>query len=350
MDNMFVDVDRTEISNKNFSSKVLMVLKEFFWIKGGIVWKLLLYVYIWTNFSSIFNSMFKWLMFTFMVVRKDSEFYYYPDLGADFTDIFFSSFDEFGIWHICYEIFALLLVVFFAFILDRFSTEDMGIKISIKGVFLFITGIFVAFTLVSSINLILYLNGNLKVEGLMSEVNPSLKNISYLIIFQGVLYVLVAIQEEMLARGYMINNFKWLQEKGTKGSVMTILLCSGIFAIFHIYNIDKIEFSNLLGLFNIGLLAILFCTYFVCYKDLWLLIGAHFGWNFFMGPFYGTTVSNVEKLQGKSVFKVTITGSEYMTGGGFGPEGSLVTTAILIAIITGVIVIARRKTNLIIKN
>ena len=61
--------------------------------------------------------------------------------------------------------------------------------------------------------------------------------------------------------------------------------------------------------------------------NLWVPIGIHWAWNFFEGPFYGTTVSGSEPMF--SIITPEITGkltaeAAKLTGGEFGPEASLV--------------------------
>ena len=61
-------------------------------------------------------------------------------------------------------------------------------------------------------------------------------------------------------------------------------------------------------------------------KNLWFGILLHFSWNFFQGPLLGFEVSG---LPLQSLLQHDIQGSELLTGGKFGFEGSLVATVLL---------------------
>jgi hypothetical protein len=56
----------------------------------------------------------------------------------------------------------------------------------------------------------------------------------------------------------------------------------------------------------------------------------HLTWNFFQGPIFGFEVSGIES---ESIINQSVTGSDYITGGEFGFEGSLLATALIIVLI-----------------
>ncbi len=63
-------------------------------------------------------------------------------------------------------------------------------------------------------------------------------------------------------------------------------------------------------------------------KMLWLSIGMHIGWNFFQGPIFGFSVSGHKKI---SLLKhISTSDKEYITGGEFGPEGSILIIPIIV--------------------
>jgi hypothetical protein len=68
-------------------------------------------------------------------------------------------------------------------------------------------------------------------------------------------------------------------------------------------------------------------------KQLWLPIGLHIGWNFFEGTVFGFPVSGLSLY---SIVRTSITGPEYWTGGGFGPEAGLI---LLPALLLGTILV-----------
>jgi uncharacterized protein len=83
-----------------------------------------------------------------------------------------------------------------------------------------------------------------------------------------------------------------------------------------------------------------------CYlatRRMWLAIGVHAAWNFVEGGVFGTVVSG---YQIPGWLRSTVTGQEWLTGGAFGPEGSLVTLAVTSAAGAALLVVAWRRGSL----
>lgn len=123
------------------------------------------------------------------------------------------------------------------------------------------------------------------------------------------------IGEEMLFHGYA---FQVLM--GALGPFATILPVSVLFALAHGGNLNV----SSLGLVNTGLWGVLLGFAFYRSGDLWLPIGLHVGWNWML-PLFGTNLSG---------FTMNVTGyvmrwktSPLWSGGAYGPEGGLLTTA-----------------------
>ena len=129
------------------------------------------------------------------------------------------------------------------------------------------------------------------------------------ILWATALFTCVAISEELLIRGYVLNNLMRSFNK-----YVALVLSSALFAVMHLLN-PNIDILSILGLFVAGLLLGL-C--YVLTKNLWLPIALHFSWNFFQSLF-GFNVS------GQDFYSLIITsfqkGNEF-NGGAFGFEGS----------------------------
>ncbi|MEP6747652.1 MAG: CPBP family intramembrane glutamic endopeptidase [Bacteroidota bacterium] len=139
------------------------------------------------------------------------------------------------------------------------------------------------------------------------------------------LMVIIAFSEEIVFRGYVLNN---LLESSNKW--LALLISALIFALAHSANPD----FSIVGACNIFIAGILLGVNYIYTKNLWFGIMLHFTWNFFQGPILGYDVSGL-KLQ--SLFQHEIQGNILLTGGKFGFEGSLVAT-ILCALAVGVII------------
>lgn len=125
-------------------------------------------------------------------------------------------------------------------------------------------------------------------------------------------FFLVSWQEELLSRGYWLQNLS----DGLNRS-LGVLLSSAIFALIHLFN-PNLSWLAFLGLFLSGL----FLAYgYLRTQQLWLPIGLHLGWNFFEGIVFGFPVSGNYTYQ---LIRQTTTGPELITGGAFGPEAGLI--------------------------
>lgn len=146
-------------------------------------------------------------------------------------------------------------------------------------------------------------------------------NILKSMIYPFILFIGVAISEEYLSRGYLHGLIK--RDFGAKAS---IIVNSLLFALLHITNPGILQ--SPLPLINLMLAGILFGVAREATGGLWLPIGIHFTWNFFMGNIYGIAVSGMDI--GSSVITSAPKGHPIIAGGDFGLEGSIITSIVLI--------------------
>jgi uncharacterized protein len=140
------------------------------------------------------------------------------------------------------------------------------------------------------------------------------------LLFVSVLLLFGAVGEEMLFRGY---GFQVLV-KGI-GAFATILPVAVLFGLAHSQNLD----FGPLALFNTILWGVVLGYAYIRSGDLWLPIGLHFGWNWAL-PMLGVNLSG---------FTMDVTGyamhwkiGGLLSGGAYGPEGGLLTTAVAIGL------------------
>lgn len=133
------------------------------------------------------------------------------------------------------------------------------------------------------------------------------------------LFGLVAFLEEMVFRGYLLNNLLQSMNKW-----WALILSSGLFALLHINNNN----ANLLSIINIFAAGMLLGVNYIYTRNLWFAIFFHFGWNFFQGAILGYNVSGIET--GSSMLHQRITGKEILTGGSFGFEASILCTGLFL--------------------
>jgi hypothetical protein len=127
-----------------------------------------------------------------------------------------------------------------------------------------------------------------------------------------VVFIIVGWQEELLSRGYLLQNIA-----DGFNLFWGVLLSSFLFALGHIFN-PNMGWPAAAGLFLAGI----FLAYaYLRTRRLWLPIGLHIGWNFFESTVLGFPVSGLSLF---SLIQHSIDGPEWLTGGAFGPEAGLV--------------------------
>ena len=190
-----------------------------------------------------------------------------------------------------------------------------------------IIGASIGFVLQSLTILVMYLNGNYSVV----NINP----FSFILIPFALMFT-VAIIEEILIRGII---FRIMEEK--LGSYIALTISSLLFGALHLAN----PHGTLISGICITTAGFLMGAAFIYSRSLWMPIALHFAWNFTQSGIFGAITSGNEKT--KSLLEAKIQGPEFITGGAFGPEGSIQAIAFC-ALGTLILLILSRKQNKII--
>ncbi len=151
--------------------------------------------------------------------------------------------------------------------------------------------------------------------------NFSLRAVSH----EGLVVILLiggALLEELSFRGYP---FQRLVEAIRPIGAITVL--SILFGAVHLQNPNAGGILSL-GFFNTILVGVLFSYAYLRTRTLWLPIGMHFSWNFFLGVVYGLPVSGLRDFS--IVVRSGARGSHILTGGAYGIEASLPGTLVLL--------------------
>ena len=144
------------------------------------------------------------------------------------------------------------------------------------------------------------------------------------------LFAVVSLNEEIAIRGYILQNLS-----SSFNKYIALVLSSLVFMIMHIGNPNM----SAVPLFNLFLAGLLLGVYCIHKNNLWFPIGAHITWNYFQGPVLGFEVSGNDV---DSIFIQSLNGSELITGGEFGFEGSIILTTFMII---GIIYLDRRYSS-----
>ena len=148
--------------------------------------------------------------------------------------------------------------------------------------------------------------------------------------------VLAGVLEEVLIRGVVFRILEqWL------GSWIALTISAVIFGALHLLNPG----ATLLNAAAISIEAgVLLAAAFMLTRRLWLCIGTHIAWNFTQGGIFSVAVSG-----GKStgLLQSRMAGPDWLTGGTFGAEASVVALVVCAAAGVVLIVLAIRKGNVV---
>jgi uncharacterized protein len=208
--------------------------------------------------------------------------------------------------------------------LDRRAITSLGLAVNPRAALDLLIGILITFLMMAFIYLPEWVCGWVEFESFAWQSQPVWKvALSTLGMFA--VFVAVGWQEELLARGY------WLQNLADGLSLFWgVFISSVFFASGHLLN-PNFSWTAMLGL----ILAGLFLAYgYLRSRQLWLPIGLHIGWNFFEGTVFGFPVSGLTGMP-RLVLQST-KGNPLITGGEFGPEAGLV---VIPAMVLGAVLI-----------
>lgn len=146
----------------------------------------------------------------------------------------------------------------------------------------------------------------------------------------------VAVTEELLFRGVL---FRIAEER--VGTWAALVATSALFGLSHLLN----ENATLWGATAIAIEAggMLTAAY-IATRSLWLPIGLHFGWNFAASGIFSTEVSGNGATRG--LLESSTSGSTLVTGGSFGPEGSVFAVLFCVLVTAGLLWLAHRRGQL----
>lgn len=125
--------------------------------------------------------------------------------------------------------------------------------------------------------------------------------------------VFVALVEEILFRGVLFR----LPERAL-GTRLALLVSGLVFAVAHLPN----DGVTLLAVANTALAGLLFAAAYLATRRLWLPIGVHFAWNFISDGVFSLPTSG---HPARGMLQGQLSGPEWLTGGAYGLEASIVT-------------------------
>ena len=137
-------------------------------------------------------------------------------------------------------------------------------------------------------------------------------------LFSFTLFFLVAVSEEIFFRGIL---FRMINRRWNLWAALVISAL--IFGGLHIFNDNATLWSSIAIAIEAGSL---YGAAYAYNKNLWLPIGIHWIWNYTQGNILGFPVSGEDNVT--SVITPEISGPQWLTGGSFGAEASVIAAVI----------------------
>ena len=139
--------------------------------------------------------------------------------------------------------------------------------------------------------------------------------------------------EEVATRGWLLTRIA-----ARTNLPLAIAISSSLFGILHMGNAG-VTFLSVLNMILDGVLAGLL---FIYTDSIWLVVAQHGTWNYVQGNLLGFQVSGTGA--DASIFSFTMgSGPDWLTGGTFGAEGSIITTLVLLVSLVIVYRLGERK-------
>ena len=142
------------------------------------------------------------------------------------------------------------------------------------------------------------------------------------LVLSGVLFIVSALAEEALLRGYPLQTM-------TRAGLFAVgaVITSVAFAALHMSNPN---FSLGVAVLNLVIAGIWFAVAYWRTRSLWLPLGVHWSWNWALGSVFGLPVSGLTDIAPNPLFRGVDLGPAWLTGGDYGVEGGLAGTLALI--------------------
>jgi hypothetical protein len=157
------------------------------------------------------------------------------------------------------------------------------------------------------------------------------------------LILVAAMLEEVAYRGVL---FRMLED--TLGTWPALWLQSLVFSLHHLGNVEDADLVATLTTAVSGTLIGAFWTLvFVHTRNLWIVGVHHAAWNFAI-VLTGLPLSGLEDWRALAPFESQYNGPDWLTGGAFGPETSVLTIGVSVVCLAALAYEARRRKRIIV--
>ena len=243
-----------------------------------------------------------------------------------------ASIQEFFFHYILYYelfsfVFILLLFIFWVKVIEKNSLSSLGF-VKRNWLKYLVWGIMISLVQMGVIALVY------QVSGIGSFVLNEL-SLEPLLFILGLFpfWLLQGGTEEVATRGWLLTRIA-----SRANLPLAIAISSSLFGILHLGN-SGVTFLSVLNIVLDGVLAGLLLVYT---DSIWLVVAQHGTWNYVQGNLLGFQVSGTGA--DASIFSFTMgSGPDWLTGGEFGAEGSIITTLVLLVSVVIVYLLGERN-------
>lgn len=198
----------------------------------------------------------------------------------------------------------------------------------------YIVGGIVAILLLAVIVCICCVAGALSFEGFASDFDAV-----YLIaLFAG--FAIQSLAEETICRGFLLRS---LSQKTSLP--IAVFVSSTAFALPHLSSIleEDAQFA-IVGVINLYLVSTVFSLLYLLRSNIYIVGGLHCMWNFVLGGVMGLSVSGGDSIE-NTVLRLNVNVENILSGGAYGLESSIITTASLGLTAIILIILLPKKRN-----
>lgn len=205
---------------------------------------------------------------------------------------------------------AVILLLLYNLLIRYVEANDACKIVSRKDISSIGNGLFIGFSYFIIVTVTMSLCGYYHIKSIQFDWEKQL--------FSFTLFFLVAVSEEIFFRGILFRmiNRRW--------NIWAALVISAlIFGGLHILNDNATLWSSIAIAIEAG--SLLGAAYAYS-KNIWLPIGIHWIWNYTQGNILGFPVSGEDNVT--SIITPEISGPQWLTGGSFGAEASVISAVI----------------------
>lgn len=213
-----------------------------------------------------------------------------------------------------------VLTLLYVRLIEKRKNSDIGLKLNWGFILNLLKGILLGIALIVIVLIILIIMGRYSFDGIEK------KSFSSLLIWFFAFFI-QASTEELMCRGFLQTS---LSRRVSRR--LTILISSIAFILPHLTTILEMDlYTVIISIINLFLISVLFSLALIHENSIGIAFGIHFGWNFCLGTILGLTVSGSNTTNGIIQFVVK-PGYEWLTGGEYGIEASIILIPILILV------------------